>query len=238
LADRFQEILKGRPVILGHRGCPGKAQENSLESFRLALDAGADGIELDVHGTSDGELIVFHDDSLTDGPFIREHTYAAVKKAAQERNIVMHTLEEVFDDLKGKGIINIEMKQTGIAEQALTLARLLLPSETFLFSSFIPEAVAECRRLAVDVPAVWIQCGADDLQILLDTIRRINASGVAFEHTAIDEPVAGFFRDNKVPLFTWTVNDIEEAKRMETLGVAGIITDRPDELMKYFKGIK
>jgi glycerophosphoryl diester phosphodiesterase len=238
LADRFQEILKGRPVILGHRGSPGLAQENSLESFHLALATGADGIELDVHGTSDGVLVVFHDDSLTDGPFIHEHTFAAVKSAAQERNIVLHTLDQVFHDLSGRGIINIELKQTGIAEPTMTLARRLLPAETFLFSSFIPEAVAECRRLAKDVPAIWIQCGADDLQILLDTIRRIDASGVAFEHTAINDSVAAFFREHKIPLFTWTVNDIKEAKRMESLGVAGIITDRPDELMKYFKGTK
>ncbi|MBU0509187.1 glycerophosphodiester phosphodiesterase [bacterium] len=64
---RFQELMPGRPLILGHRGAPHSAPENSLESFRIALAAGADGIELDVQITGDGVLVAHHDGSLPSG---------------------------------------------------------------------------------------------------------------------------------------------------------------------------
>ncbi|MBU1984691.1 glycerophosphodiester phosphodiesterase [bacterium] len=59
--------MPGRPLILGHRGAPHSAPENSLESFRIALAAGADGIELDVQITGDGVLVAHHDGSLPSG---------------------------------------------------------------------------------------------------------------------------------------------------------------------------
>jgi glycerophosphoryl diester phosphodiesterase len=234
LADRFREILRGRPVILGHRGSPEQAQENSLESFRLALAAGADGVELDVHGTADGELIVFHDETLADGLFIRKHTLAEVREAARRRRLVVHTLDEVFRELAGKGFINIELKHEHIEAQVLKFARDLLPPDTFLWSSFSPEVVAACRKLAPDIPAILIYVDALDLAPVIDTVREIDASGIAFFHSYITVSLAEFFREQDVPLFTWTVNDLDEAKRMESLGVAGIITDRPRELMKHF----
>jgi len=238
LANRFQEILKGRPVILGHRGSPEQAQENSIQSFLLALEEGADGVELDVHCTCDGELIVFHDENLSDGRYICEHTYRDVKIASQRQKVVVHRLETVFRALAGKGFINIELKQMGLEAKALKLARELLPPETFLCSSFIPETVAECRKIANDVPAIFIRVEPEEFDSELEIIRKINASGVAYYHSHIDSKLAAFFKEHKVPLFTWTVNDIEEAKRLEALGIAGIITDRPRELIKYFKGTK
>ncbi|MBU0690985.1 glycerophosphodiester phosphodiesterase [bacterium] len=238
MGNRFQEVLQGRPVILGHRGSPEKAQENSIQSFLLALEDGADGVELDVHGTSDGELIVFHDENLSDGRYIREHTYPEVKIASQRQKVVVHRLEKVFRALAGKGFINIELKSKGLEAKVLQFARDLLPPDTFLFSSFIPDTVAECRKLAADVPAILIRVEPEALDSELECIRRIEASGVAYHHSQIDDKLAAFFKENKVPLFTWTVNDIEEAKRLEALDISGIITDRPAELMKYFKGVK
>jgi glycerophosphoryl diester phosphodiesterase len=238
LANRFQEVLKGRPVILGHRGSPEQAQENSIHSFLLALEEGADGVELDVHRTCDGELIVFHDENLSDGRYICEHTYHDVKIASQRQKVVVHRLETVFRALSGKGYINIELKHLGLEARVLKLARELLPQDTFLFSSFIPEAVAECRKIANDVPAIFIRVEPEAFDSELTIIRRISASGVAYHHSHIDEKLAAFFQEQRLPLFTWTVNEIEEAKRLEALGIAGIITDRPGELMKHFKDIK
>jgi len=234
LGNRFQEVLKGRPVILGHRGSPEQAQENSIYSFLLALEEGADGVELDVHGTSDGELIVFHDENLSDGRYIREHTYAEVKNASQRQKVVVHRLEKVFRALAGKGYINIELKHKGLEAKALKFARDLLLPETFLFASFLPETVAECRRIADDIPAIFIRVEPEELESELASILMINASGVAYHHSQINEKLAAFFKEHKVPLFTWIVNDIEEAKRLEALGISGIITDRPAELMKHF----
>lgn len=227
-------MLRGRPVILGHRGSPEKAQENSIQSFLLALEDGADGVELDVHSTSDGELIVFHDENLSDGRYIHEHTYADVKNASQRQKVVVHRLEKVFRALAGKGYINIELKSKGLEARALKLARELLPPDTFLFSSFIPESVAECRAIASDIPAILIRVEPEALDSELSIIKKIDASGVAYHHSHINEKLSKFFKESKVPLFTWTVNDIEEARRVEALGISGIITDRPAELMKHF----
>ena len=82
VADRFRQVVAGRPVILGHRGSPNGAQENTIASFRLALDQGADGVELDVQITSDGVPVVFHDDEFSTGEKVTELSFAEMREVA------------------------------------------------------------------------------------------------------------------------------------------------------------
>ena len=75
----MHKIGRGYPIVLGHRGASGYAPENTMESFMLALDLGADGVELDVQMTKDGELVIIHDeliDRTSNGKgWIKDFTY-------------------------------------------------------------------------------------------------------------------------------------------------------------------
>jgi glycerophosphoryl diester phosphodiesterase len=234
---KFKELTahRGRPLILGHRGSPTRAKENTLESYRIALDSGADGIELDVQCTSDGILVAHHDDFLPAGEVLRAMPYAKLLPLAKRAECELPTLREVFTLVAGRGLLNIELKASGYEQETLDLAREILPASTYAFSSFDLRAVQHCRRAAPDVPAFLIVWGERDVDMDLTILREIDASGIAFESRFLRESEAAFFRGHGYPLFVWTVNDMPEARRVALLDVAGIITDIPAEMVEFFQ---
>ena len=114
-----------RPLIWAHRGASGYLPENTLEAFQKAVDMGADGIELDVHKTKDGVLVVIHDemiDRTSDGTgWVKDMTYDELLQYNYNRthqeslsHATIPTLAQVFDLIKPTNLtINIELK-TGI----------------------------------------------------------------------------------------------------------------------------
>lgn len=110
--------------IFAHRGASGYAPENTLEAFRLAMEQGADGIELDVHLTKDGEVVVIHDETLnrtSNGQGkVRDYTLEELKKFSfhnhmeKYKGVQIPTLKEVLDLVENSSMkVNIELK-TGI----------------------------------------------------------------------------------------------------------------------------
>ena len=112
-------------IVLGHRGASGYAPENTLEAFKLAMDMGADGFELDVHLSKDGELVVMHDETVdrtTDGTgFVGEMTLAELKALDASnhkeayKGAKIPTLAEVYDLIRDTNhIVNVEIKTDNI----------------------------------------------------------------------------------------------------------------------------
>src|SRR5690625_6609337 len=115
--------VKMKPLIIAHRGASGNAPENTLAAFQLAVEEGADGIELDVHLSKDGELVVIHDDTLDrttngtgrvqDKDLDELKTYDAGSwfdsKFASER---IPLLQEVIDILPDDVFLNVEIKNS------------------------------------------------------------------------------------------------------------------------------
>jgi glycerophosphoryl diester phosphodiesterase len=230
--DRFTELSRRRPLILGHRGSPRLAPENSLESFRIALAQGADGVELDVRCTADGVLVAHHDDSLPSGESIASLPYTELLPGARRAGFEMPPLADVFKLLSGRALLNIELKSAGLERRAVELARELLPAETYAFSSFNVQAVRECRRIAADVPAFLIVFGPREAARDLSLVESLGASGIAFESDHAGDELVQLFRARRLPVFVWTVNDGGEAVRLARAGVTGLITDEPGKLVK------
>jgi glycerophosphoryl diester phosphodiesterase len=232
--ERFTEITRSRPLILGHRGSPRFAPENSLESFRIAIEQGADGVELDVQCTADGVLVAHHDDELPSGEQIASLPFAELQPLARRAGFEMPRIADVFQLLSGRALLNIELKNVSFEQGVVELARRLLPAQTFAFSSFDARAVAECRKLAPDVPAFLIVFGLRDAAADLAFVKGIDASGIAFEVNHAPAEHVQLFRMNRYPVFAWTVNDSSDAMRLEKAGVTGLITDEPAKLVKLF----
>src|SRR3954470_12092221 len=95
---------------IAHRGMPLVAPENTLRSFAKAIDADADGIELDVHATSDGVIVVHHDPELPGGMVIRETPYADLYREMPE----LPTLQSVCALVDGRAELFVEIKGAGI----------------------------------------------------------------------------------------------------------------------------
>ncbi len=139
-------------IILGHRGASGYAPENTLEAFRLAMDMGADGFELDVHLSKDGELIVMHDervDRTTDGSgLIQSFTLKELKALdasngmAKYKGAKVPTLGELYDLIRDtRHVVNVEIKTDqivypDIAEKVLKLEQEKGMEGRILYSSF------------------------------------------------------------------------------------------------------
>ena len=138
--------------VWAHRGASGYAPENTLEAFEMAVKQQADGVELDVQLTKDGELVVLHDETLdrtTDGKgFVKDYTLKevqalkAVKTHPEYQTGRIPMLAEVYDLLKPTGLeINVELKTgiffyPGIEEKVLKLTKEMGMEERIWYSSF------------------------------------------------------------------------------------------------------
>jgi glycerophosphoryl diester phosphodiesterase len=231
--ETFQKLVaaRGRPLILGHRGSPQHARENTLASFWIALKEGADGIELDVHRTADGVLVAHHDEQLSTSETLASLTYRKLVELAREIHFEVPPVGDVFKVVAGRGFINIELKTTGFEAEVIQLARGILPKDSFAFSSFDPRAVYLCRQNADDVPALLITLGPRDGETDLEILAQLDASGIACEARFLTDELARLYRSHHYPLFAWTVNDIAEAKRLAAADVTGLISDVPAELV-------
>lgn len=222
----------GRPLIFGHRGSPRHAQENSLRAFDLAFAEGADGVELDVRLTGDGVAVVFHDDALPGGEQISSHSFRGISAAARRQDLSLVTLEETLQHLAGKGYLDIEIKEEGLPQVVVSLAERMLPRDSYVFSSFLPEVIAELSELAPAVPTIWIAEECRNVEQTLEQLDKLGAAGFAVWYEEISAEFAVQFDRRDIPLFAYTVNKTEIARRLADWGVVGIISDVPGEVVR------
>lgn len=139
-----------RPLLLGHRGAPFAARENTIDAFRAALDEGADGVELDVLRTADGALALHHDTVVGEVPVAH-----LTRAALAERIGPVDTLEDVFAALPSTAWVFVEIKRQRSAFEALTVEGVLAlvqarPDYTWV-GSFDPLISALVRARAPQV---------------------------------------------------------------------------------------
>src|SRR4030066_1210555 len=119
-------ILHGLTMLrIGHRGARAYEPENTLRSFRKALEIGVDAIEFDVRKTRDNHLIVIHDADVkrtTNGKgLVADLTLKQIKELSTEKNEKIPTLEETLNFIDAKTKMLIELKETGYEQQILEL---------------------------------------------------------------------------------------------------------------------
>jgi glycerophosphoryl diester phosphodiesterase len=243
--DRFYD---GRTLNFAHRGASGYAPQNTLAAFLLAAEMGADGIELDVHLSADGEAVVIHDDTVdatTDGRGRVSRMKLSELKAldagswfgprfAGER---IPTLQEVFDAIGHRQLINIEIKvESGYhpLEQEAEVVRLIEDNQMMhrvIISSFTPRSLRRVRKMNPHIP-LGLLYGKPEPAFLPLLLRWLFVPYDAL-HPGLEMVRPGYVerarrRGNRVNV--WTVNDVDDMRRMRDLGVDSIITDYPDIL--------
>jgi glycerophosphoryl diester phosphodiesterase len=238
----------GRPFVLGHRGASADAPENTLAAFALALERGADGVELDVWRCGTGEVVVHHDADTgrTCGEALRlasaslgalRRLDAGAWKAPRFAGERIPTLAEVLDALP-RALVNVELKSSGLPDLALAQAvaavvREAGAEERVLASSFDPVLLAAFRRAAPRVPA-GLLFSADR------GWRARAAAGLALarpgavhpQHRLVTAARAAAWAARGLAVNTWTVDDPAEARRLAALGVAALITNRPAAVLE------
>ena len=222
---------------IGHRGAKGHLPENTLASFQKAIDLGANGIELDVHLSADGQVIVMHDETIdrtTDGKgAVKQQPLAVLKTHRIDFQFEIPTLSEVFDLVDRKVLVNIELKVFETAEPVVLLIEKYVLEKgwqysDFLISSFDWLALEKVRALHAEIPLGVLT--STDLDLAIAFAKVINAETIhPYFHLLTDENVARMQAQN-LKVYTWTVNEFEDLHRVTSLGVDGIITDFPDRL--------
>lgn len=221
-------------LILGHRGASKSYPENTLAAFAAAYDAGADGLEWDVHATADGVPVLTHDRSLVrrtgDERNVDEVTLEQIKQLDAGNGERVPTFAEALALCAGRGYLDIEVKQAGIESDVLDVLNGY--EGAWGISSFDWTSLVAFRELSADAE-LWLLAMKTD-QALFDTARRINAKGVALHFSAITVESVAALKAASLQVFAWTVNDPAEAQRLNDLGIEGLITDVPETIKPLF----
>jgi glycerophosphoryl diester phosphodiesterase len=215
-------------LIFGHRGSSGTDPENTLRSFRVAIAAGADGIELDVQATGDGIPVIIHDHDLsrtTDGTGkVSSRSLAELKQLNAGHGEQIPTLDEVMALVAGKLTVDIEVKQSGIEATVLnTLAKYSMAD--WFISSFEWDVLLAAQRLNPSAPLWPLALALDDA--VLAIADRLSSPGIALLHSAYTAEAAAHCTQAGLAVGVWTVNDPAEGHRVRELGATALMTDFP-----------
>jgi glycerophosphoryl diester phosphodiesterase len=200
---------------------PRLARENTLPSFELAIDNGADGLELDVHATADGVVVVHHDAAVRGGPPIAGLTLEQLRRHDAAPGVPIPTLEELCDVVAGRVTLFVEIKGAGIERQVMeTLAGY---GGDVAIHSFDHALIRRLRRLE---PSRRLGLLFDDAP---DEIARRMADAGALDvwpawHLVTPELVAAV-HEAEGRVIPWTVNDQASAQALASLGVDGLCGD-------------
>ncbi|HZG50504.1 MAG TPA: glycerophosphodiester phosphodiesterase [Pyrinomonadaceae bacterium] len=254
-----------RPLVMAHRGGAALWPENTAHAFAQAVALGADVLEMDLHATADGALVVIHDatvDRTTNGAGrVSALTLAELKRLDagyrwtndggrthpfRNKGMTVPTLREVLDEFP-RARLNIDIKQ---AQPSLVKSFCRMLSETraaarVTVASFNSQTLAEFRR---ECPDVSTAAGTDEVFALsadLQAGRGLAAGRARFRVVQVPETIGGrawltaelvaAAQRAGLEVHVWTVNDEAGMRRLVALGVDGIITDYPDKLLALLR---
>jgi glycerophosphoryl diester phosphodiesterase len=256
----FLTQFEHAPLVMAHQGGNGLWPDNTQYAFERAVAMGVDVLEMDIHSTADGVLVVIHDstvDRTTDGTGpVHDLTVAEIKALDagyhwtpddgqtypyRGQGVTVPTLEELFIAFPTTPM-NIEIKQAepSIAASLCRLIRDYGRTDKVLIASFHQEAIGEFRR---ECPEVATSTGQNEVVALfvLSKVRLEGAYRPDAEAVQVPEYRSGLHvitprfvdaaHSRNFQVHAWTINETEDMQRMIDLGVDGIITDYPDRLM-------
>jgi glycerophosphoryl diester phosphodiesterase len=231
--DRFRRAPGARPLLWGHRGAPRGAPENTLEAFELALARGADGVELDVRLSGDGEVVVLHDPDLQRVAGVALSAARASAEALSRHDLGggarVPRLDDALSLVLGRGaLVNVELKSDVPDRDALVgavvgrVAALPQPRRAEVLLSCFDAAM--CRALRVAVPEVVVALLLSRVPVALpDLLMELPA--VHPRGDRLDSVAVARLRSAGLLINAWTINRPAEARRLAELGVDGLITD-------------
>jgi glycerophosphoryl diester phosphodiesterase len=222
---------------IGHRGARGHEPENTLIGFQKAIDLHVDRIELDVHLSSDNELMVIHDETVdrtTDGKgLVNQFSLPELKRFRIEKEHTIPTLSEVLSLIDQKCEVNIELKSYEAADKVVDLIEKYVSEKKwnynqFLVSSFDWNALKQVALLNSKIPVGVLT--ETNLDLALAFAKFIQAKSIhPYFHLLTEENTASM-QEEGFQVFPWTVNEIEDIRKIKSYNVNGIISDFPDRL--------
>ncbi len=242
--------LVEKTLVWAHRGACGYAPENTMPAFKLAIEMNADGIELDVHFSKDGKIMVVHDekvDRTSNGQgLVTEYTYEELshfdfgKKFAPEfKGTKIPTLDEVYELFAPTNLwVNVEIKTSDAAMPAALdeLAKKYGMEDRVIYSSFNHEQLARMLRVnpnafvaplyGFNMIKPWLYC-----ENLPAKASHPNQNQISLYPEYVEE-----CHKRGIRVHPWTVNKEEDMKFLVSEGCDAIITNYPDVARKIVDG--
>ncbi|URM38202.1 glycerophosphodiester phosphodiesterase [Flavobacterium anhuiense] len=222
---------------IAHRGAKAYEPENTLKAFQKALDLNSDGIELDVHLSSDGYLIVIHDETIdrtTNGKgLVNDFTLAELKSFLIDGKYQIPTLNEVFDLVNKKCFINIELKGLETAPKVVSLIEEYISEkdwkyEHFIISSFDWNMLEETSKLNPNISIGVLT--EENIDTALAFAEKIKAKAIHPDFQLLNAENVQQMQEQGFLVLPWTVNSEEDIQKVKTYQVNGIISDNPDKI--------
>ncbi len=234
---------------IGHRGARGYEPENTIRSFEKALSLGVDAIEFDIRASKDGEIVVIHDatlDRTTNGVgFVRNHTLAELRELNVGQSERIPTLAEVLEKFGKRTIINIEIKETGLAKQVLDLVRKYELADSVIVSAFSKDD--NYPRSSTWTDLFWLKTHEKKLKIGLAAYekewaeRAVTFSGrdqmFPVDYLCFSAMAARWrliqkaHEETDAKVLVWTVNNPFLACWFRMIGADGVFSDYPDRII-------
>jgi glycerophosphoryl diester phosphodiesterase len=235
---------RGRVWVVGHRGAMGHSPENTMASFERALELGADWIELDVHLSRDGALIVIHDETLertTNGRgLVRDHTLAELRALDAGQGERIPTLDEVLRWARQRNImVDIEIKNApiyydGIEERVVGVLDETRMTERVIVISFDHAASRRVKQLEPRVvTGVLYSCRPLDGGVGL--ARAANADAVLPHWSFVTTEDVNLAHNAGLAVAPWATSDPAALRGLIEAGVDAIATNHPDVLAEVQK---
>lgn len=225
-------------LIIGHRGASGYEPENTLRSFKRAVDMGAGMIELDVYVCKTGELVVMHDDEvdrMTNGHgHVVDMTFDQLRNLVVEGKEKIPTLQEVIDVVDRRIPINIELKGSGTVVSVAQLVQQYIAKgwnpDRFIVSSFDHEQVQQFKRLCPTIKTGVLFLWAKMPESIVSIAQEYHANFIGLDAKAVTGDLVKTIHDAGLQVYVWTVNDKQTADKMRTYKVDGIFSNYPDRV--------
>ncbi|MES2658495.1 MAG: glycerophosphodiester phosphodiesterase [Verrucomicrobiota bacterium] len=244
-------ISAAPPAVIAHRGASVDAPENTLSAFKEAWNQKSDGIELDIHLTKDGRIVVIHDGSTkrTTGKnlVVKDHSLEELRrldagawKGKKWKNDLIPTLEETLETLPAGKQVYIEIKcgPEVLQELARVISKSGKSMEQLRIIAFSLETLVKAKALIPDVKTLWLVSGSKDkltgktiypdLAVISEKARAAGMAGLDLNiGFPLDAAAVTAIQAKGLTLAVWTINDPAAAKRFAAAGVDAINTDHP-----------
>ena len=232
----MDKILK-----IGHRGAPSLAPENTIPSFKKAIEAGIQGIELDLQFSADRQLVVFHDWDLINltgsKSKIEDIQYSDIKNISRNQegeDVYIPLFQEVLEIIPRDCIINVEIKSayirnTGIEKSVLELLGYYNLEGNCIISSFNPIILRRVRKLDSKIPTAFLWSNDNPLFIINSPlwVWYCQPDGFHPDINDLNEQLMNWARKKHMKIITFIINNQSNLNKALKLGVDGIFTDFP-----------
>ncbi len=216
---------------IAHRGAQAFEPENTLIAFQKAIDLNVDGIELDVHLSSDGVIMVIHDETIdrttTGNGFVNQYT------ALELKELGIPTLIDVLEVTNRICFVNIELKGIGTAKPVIELIAHYILTKNWHYTDFLISSFD--WKMLEEVPLIdpKIRIGVlieKSIEEALAFATKTKAFSINPDYRLLTKENVALMQKNGFEVFTWTVNSTEDIQKIKSFNVNGIISDFPDRI--------